>query len=113
MYDSLLQAYDQARRRAQMNGMAVSKEDTMKALGPIYSQYARDAMAGRQLDQNRELFDKRLAFEQETRDKARPIQIANALISGAGAIGTGLYANRQDDLYRQKLAALMKLYGGK
>lgn len=112
MYNSLLEAYDKARRNAAQNGMPVSKEEVLRALYPVYAQYAKDAITAKTLDQNKELFNRRQEFEQRQINRARPIQYANVGVSAANAIGTGLYANQQDDLYRQKLNLLMQMYGG-
>ena len=126
MYNDLIRAYEETKRRAQLNGVPVSREDTMRALAPIYAQYAKDAVTKREMDlkgqaldlrrqelaQNKDIFNKRYQLEEDMRSDARPWQYANLAISGLGTLGGAYYANQQDELYRQRLAKLMQMYGG-
>ena len=112
MWNSMIEAYDKARQRAAMMGRPVSKDEAMKSLYPYFAMAMRDNLQGRALDQEKDIFNKNYKLQQQIRNDAKPIGMANVAISGLGTLGSAYYMNQQDDLYRQKLNALMALYGG-
>lgn len=42
MYEQLMQAYEEAKRRAEQGGVATTREAVYKNLAPVYAQFAKD-----------------------------------------------------------------------
>jgi len=118
---------DTMRRLAPVYAQYAQDATTQKGIDLKTQALAQDAeqfnatqdLRGRGLDAEREqfnashgwaqeLFNRKMEMENNYRDRARPVNYANLAISGLGTLGTGLYANRQEDELLRRLA-LMKM----
>lgn len=120
MYESIMQAYDKAKRQAALRGIPLSKDDVLRTLAPIYAQYAQDAttqkgiaLKDKALKQNADQFSVSMNNARHNYDSNMPLNYANIALAGLGTLGAGLYSNQQEDLMRRRLALLEKQFGGK
>lgn len=129
-YEDILRAYEAARRKAQLRGLPVSKEEATATMYPALferrKQAASDADIGLRRDAlelerekvaeknrqfsenialNRSIFDQTMDFQRGAGDKAARLGLLGVGVAGIGGLGTSLLALKQNEEFRKLLMA--------